>query len=75
MTQRIGCWGLLIGLMALPALARADGLQALEAYFKSATSGRAEFTQVVTSPTRADQKARSVSFAAPSPTTRKTDNL
>jgi outer membrane lipoprotein carrier protein len=52
-------WSLLIGLLSVSALARADGLQALEAYFKSATSGRAEFTQVVTSPTRADQKARS----------------
>lgn len=48
-----------LALLALHLAARADGLQALEAFFKTATSGRAEFTQVVTAPTRADQKPRS----------------
>jgi outer membrane lipoprotein carrier protein len=50
---------LLLALLASVSCARADGLQALEDFFKSAASGRAEFTQVVTSPARADQKARS----------------
>lgn len=49
----------LVGLMLLAFGARADGLQLLDEFFKSAASGRAEFTQVVTSPARADQKARS----------------
>lgn len=39
--------------------AKADGLQALEAFIKTAASGRAEFTQVVTSPARAGQSPRS----------------
>lgn len=39
--------------------ARADGLEALEVFIKTASSGRAEFTQVVTSPPREGQSPRS----------------
>ena len=49
-------------LMALLASAAvnvwADGLQALEAFMKTAASARAEFTQVVTPPPREGQTAR-----------------
>ncbi len=41
---------------AMPA--RADGLQSLEQFMRSAASGRAEFTQVVTAPAREGQAAR-----------------
>lgn len=47
----LGCW--------LAGVARADGLQALEAFIKTAASGRAEFTQVVTSPPRDGLSPRS----------------
>ena len=40
-------------------LAKADGLEALDLFIKTARSGRAEFTQVVTSPPREGQSARS----------------
>ena len=39
--------------------AHADGMQALEAFVKTARTGRAEFTQVVTAPARQGQQARS----------------
>jgi len=39
--------------------AQAGGLEALEQFVKTARSGRAEFTQVVTAPARAGQAARS----------------
>ena len=39
--------------------ARASGIDALENFVKSARSGRAEFTQVVTGPAKDGQKARS----------------
>jgi len=39
--------------------ARADGLEALELFIRSAASGRAEFTQVVTSPPREGRSPRS----------------
>jgi outer membrane lipoprotein carrier protein len=39
--------------------ARADGLNSLENFLKTTTSGRSEFTQVVTSPARDGQTARS----------------
>ncbi len=51
-----------LGLMALlscAALARADGLQSLERFLQAAKSGRADFTQVVTSPAREGQAERS----------------
>lgn len=41
---------------ALPA--RADGLDSLEAFLRNAKSGRADFTQAVTSPAREGQAAR-----------------
>lgn len=41
------------------AAAQADGLQALEHFVKTARSGRADFTQVVTAPPRDGQAARS----------------
>jgi len=39
-------------------VAWADGLQSLESFVKTVTSGRAEFTQVVTAPAREGQVAR-----------------
>ena len=48
-----------ISLLAACALsARASGLDSLEHFVKSARSGRAEFTQVVTGPAREGQTAR-----------------
>ncbi|MEA3395763.1 MAG: outer membrane lipoprotein chaperone LolA [Pseudomonadota bacterium] len=38
--------------------ARADGLESLEVFMRSASSGRAEFTQVVSMPAREGQAAR-----------------
>ena len=49
-----------ISLLAACALAaRASGLDSLENFVKSAKSGRAEFTQVVTGPAKEGQSARS----------------
>jgi outer membrane lipoprotein carrier protein len=49
-----------ISLLAACALsARASGLDSLENFVKSAKSGRAEFTQVVTGPAKEGQTARS----------------
>lgn len=48
-----------IVLACAAATAQADGLQALETFVKTAHTGRAEFTQVVTSPPRDGQPARS----------------
>lgn len=46
--------------IALCAIAaRADGLSSLELFIRSTASGRADFTQVVTSPPREGQAARS----------------
>lgn len=39
--------------------ARADGLESLENFVKTVSSGRAEFTQVVTAPAKEGQSARS----------------
>ena len=49
-----------VALMAgvLAPLAWADGLQSLESFVRAVTSGRAEFTQVVTAPAREGQIAR-----------------
>lgn len=44
--------------VAFGATAQADGLGALELFLKTAASGRAEFSQVVTSPPREGQTAR-----------------
>lgn len=45
--------------MGLPAGAHADGLDALSQFVKQTRSGRAQFTQVVTSPPRQGQVGRS----------------
>lgn len=45
-------------LVAIGASAQADGLGTLELFLKTAASGRADFTQVVTSPPREGQTAR-----------------
>jgi outer membrane lipoprotein carrier protein len=44
--------------VAFGATAQADGLGALELFLKTAASGRAEFSQIVTSPPREGQTAR-----------------
>lgn len=49
---------LILGLLAVACVARADGLGALELFLKTASSGRAEFSQVVTAPPREGQVAR-----------------
>jgi len=46
-----------LGLL-LPLAARADGVEALEAFLRSTKSGRADFTQTVTGPAREGQPAR-----------------
>jgi outer membrane lipoprotein carrier protein len=48
-----------LALLSCVAVAQASGLDALENFVKSAKSGRAEFTQVVTGPSRDGQAARS----------------
>jgi outer membrane lipoprotein carrier protein len=48
-----------IALAACAWSAQASGLDSLEAFVKSAKSGRADFTQVVTAPAREGQSARS----------------
>ena len=45
-------------LASIALCAHADGMQALEAFVKTARTGRAEFTQVVTAPARQGQQAR-----------------
>ena len=44
--------------LGLPASARADSLEALENFLRTTRSGRADFTQVVTSPPREGQAPR-----------------
>ena len=46
-------------LLACPALAQADGVQALRNFVREATSGRAAFTQTVTSPDGARRRVSS----------------
>lgn len=48
----------LVWLLAGVFCARADGLETLEVFLKSAKTGRAEFTQTVTAPPKAGQTAR-----------------
>ncbi len=48
----------IISIAFCAASATADGLSALELFLKTASSGRADFTQVVTSPPREGQAAR-----------------
>ncbi len=47
-----------LSIAACAMTAKADGLGALELFIRTATSGRADFTQVVTSPPREGQVAR-----------------
>jgi outer membrane lipoprotein carrier protein len=47
-----------LALVACAALAHASGIDALENFVKTAKSGRADFTQVVTGPAREGQAAR-----------------
>ncbi|MFD0668982.1 outer membrane lipoprotein chaperone LolA [Ramlibacter sp. MAHUQ-53] len=56
--RRALCLGLCALLAAAALPARADGLEALEAFLRSARTGRAEFTQAVTGPVREGQPAR-----------------
>ncbi len=44
--------------LGLPSFARADGLEALENFLRTARTGRADFTQVVTAPAREGQAPR-----------------
>ena len=44
--------------VGLPGLAQADGLEALENFLRTARTGRADFTQVVTAPAREGQAPR-----------------
>jgi outer membrane lipoprotein carrier protein len=48
----------ILSIVSCAMTAWADGLGALELFLKTATSGRADFTQVVTSPPREGQVAR-----------------
>jgi len=48
----------IISIASCAVMAKADGLGALELFLKTATSGRADFTQVVTAPAREGQVAR-----------------
>jgi outer membrane lipoprotein carrier protein len=49
-------WALVLGFVCVPAWA--DGMGALELFLKTASSGRAEFSQAVTSPPREGQATR-----------------
>jgi len=49
----------LIASMAAASLAHAGGLESLENFMKTAKTGRADFTQVVTAPAREGQAAKS----------------
>ncbi len=60
-SRRYGCavaLAMLAG-MVWPIWARADGLEALSQFIQQTRSGRAQFTQIVTSPTRQGQPPRS----------------
>ncbi|MBN8486278.1 MAG: outer membrane lipoprotein chaperone LolA [Burkholderiales bacterium] len=59
--QRRDCLGLL-GCLLLPGLARADALSALNAFIRDVRSGRADFTQTVTSPDGQKKKVSSGRF-------------
>ena len=63
--QMLGSMGLMIAIISVAAWAQpasetsTNGLQNLESFVKTAKSGRASFTQVVTSPSRDGQVAKS----------------
>ena len=56
--MKLGNWTIAIAAVFFARSAAADGLQSLENFVKSVTSGRADFTQVVTAPAREGQVAR-----------------
>lgn len=58
MKHRALGWACALVLTGACTAAQADGLDALELFVKTASSGRAEFTQVVTAPPREGQVAR-----------------
>ena len=47
-----------VSIALFSVLARADGLESLEVFIRTTASGRADFTQIVTSPPREGQAAR-----------------
>ncbi|MBU2409083.1 MAG: outer membrane lipoprotein chaperone LolA [Gammaproteobacteria bacterium] len=51
-------WVVASGLAAMMSMASAGGLDSLEAFMKTAKSGRADFTQTVTAPAREGESAR-----------------
>jgi outer membrane lipoprotein carrier protein len=56
--MKLGQWTLALSVALFAMGASADGLQTLENFVKTVTSGRADFTQVVTAPAREGQAAR-----------------
>ncbi|WP_225224194.1 LolA family protein [Limnohabitans radicicola] len=58
LASRRGLMALLLTLLCSPWVAHAQGLELLSLFMKQASSGRATFTQVVTSPSKAGQPPR-----------------
>lgn len=58
LASRRGLMALLLTLLCSPWLAHAQGLELLSLFMKQVSSGRATFTQVVTSPSKAGQPPR-----------------
>ena len=58
MMQRRSLLGVSLSMLVMADPVRADGLEALERFVKGVSSGRAEFTQVVTAPSRDGQAGR-----------------
>src|SRR5574337_2139622 len=56
---RTATWVATLLIAAFARFARADGMDDLSAFVRTANSGRADFTQVVISPPRPGQAARS----------------
>lgn len=57
--MKLGNWTVALAAVFFALGASADGLQSLEKFVKTVTSGRADFTQVVTAPAREGQVGRS----------------
>lgn len=58
LASRRGLMALLLTLLCSPLVAHAQGLELLSLFMKQVSSGRATFTQVVTSPSKAGQPPR-----------------
>ena len=58
LASRRGLMALLLTLLCSPWMAHAQGLELLSLFMKQVSSGRATFTQVVTSPSKAGQPPR-----------------